>query len=126
MWGRHRKRTARLPKQLALGLLEDAMGRAEQKGPERQGGPKQPGGPEQQGRPEQQGAPERQEAGELAQAAPYPGAAARPRPYRLPDRAWSRLTFVLTPAPGRPRMRRCRGSASAATSGPGRARATVR
>ena len=81
MWGRHRKRTARLPKQLALGLLEDAMGRAEQKGPERQGGPKQPGGPEQQGRPEQQGpeqqgAPERQAAGELAQAAPYPGAAA--------------------------------------------------
>ena len=79
MWGRHRKRTARLPKQLALGLLEDAMGRAEQKGPERQGGPKQPGGPEQQGRPEQQGAPERQEAGELAQAAPYPGAAAAPQ-----------------------------------------------
>ena len=56
MWGRHRKRSARLPKQLALGLLEDAMGRAEQKGPERQGGLEQrrTGAA---GRPEQQEAP---------------------------------------------------------------------
>ena len=61
MWGRHRKRRARLPKQLALGLLEDAMGRAEQEGPEQQGGPEQ------------------QEVGELARAAPYPGAAVPPQ-----------------------------------------------
>ena len=30
MWGRRRKRRARLPRQLALGRLEDAMARAEQ------------------------------------------------------------------------------------------------
>ena len=30
MWGKRRKRVARLPRQLALGLLEDAMARAEQ------------------------------------------------------------------------------------------------
>ena len=30
MWGKRRKRCARLPRQLALGLLEDAMARAEQ------------------------------------------------------------------------------------------------
>jgi hypothetical protein len=31
MWGRRRKRSARLPKQLSLGLLEDAMARADQR-----------------------------------------------------------------------------------------------
>jgi len=67
MWGRHRKRSARLSKQLALGLLEDAMRRAEQAGPEQQDGP------------EQQKGPGRQEAGELARAAPYPGAAVPPQ-----------------------------------------------
>jgi hypothetical protein len=30
MWGKRRKRCARLPRQLALGRLEDAMARAEQ------------------------------------------------------------------------------------------------
>src|SRR5271169_6937522 len=30
MWGKRPKRCARLPRQLALGLLEDAMARAEQ------------------------------------------------------------------------------------------------
>jgi hypothetical protein len=30
MWGKRGKRKARLPRQLSLGLLEDAMGRAEQ------------------------------------------------------------------------------------------------
>ncbi len=30
MWGKRRKRGARLPRQLALGLLEDAMARAEE------------------------------------------------------------------------------------------------
>ncbi len=30
MWGKRHKRGARLPRQLALGLLEDAMARAEQ------------------------------------------------------------------------------------------------
>ena len=30
MWGRRRRRRARLPRQLALGRLEDAMARAEQ------------------------------------------------------------------------------------------------
>jgi hypothetical protein len=50
MWGRRRKRSARLPKQLSLGLLEDAMGRAEQ----------------------------RQEDGEPAEAEPYPGSVPSP------------------------------------------------
>jgi hypothetical protein len=30
MWGRRRRRCVRLPRQLALGLLEDAMGRVQQ------------------------------------------------------------------------------------------------
>ena len=68
MWGRHRKRSARLPKQLALGLLEDAMGRAEQAGPE-QAGPEQ-AGPEQAG-PGQQDGPEQQKC--------YPDVAVPPR-----------------------------------------------
>ena len=36
MWGRRKKRRAQLPRQLALGLLEDAMGRVQQ--PQEQGG----------------------------------------------------------------------------------------
>jgi hypothetical protein len=43
MWGRHRKRSARLRKQLSLGLLEDAMGRVEQRQRQRQR--QQEGGP---------------------------------------------------------------------------------
>lgn len=31
MWGRRKKRGARLPRQLALGMLQDAMGRAEER-----------------------------------------------------------------------------------------------
>jgi hypothetical protein len=38
MWGRRRKRGTRLSRQLALGLLEDAMAQAEQEG-EGPGGP---------------------------------------------------------------------------------------
>ena len=34
MWGRRGKRSRRLDKQLALGLLEDAMSRAEQQDPD--------------------------------------------------------------------------------------------
>jgi hypothetical protein len=34
MWGRRGKRSGRLKKQLALGLLEDAMSRAEQQDPD--------------------------------------------------------------------------------------------
>jgi len=30
MWGKRKKRCARLPRQLALGMLEDAMGRVQQ------------------------------------------------------------------------------------------------
>jgi len=30
MWGRRKRRRAQLPRQLALGLLEDAMGRVQQ------------------------------------------------------------------------------------------------
>ena len=36
MWGRRKKRGAQLPKQLALGLLEDAMGRVSSSGPAQQ------------------------------------------------------------------------------------------
>ena len=60
MWGRRRKRSARLSKQLALGLLEDAMGRAEQTGPTAE-------------EPERQEEPARQEG------PPYPGAAVPPQ-----------------------------------------------
>ncbi|HEY6313124.1 MAG TPA: hypothetical protein VIY52_20280 [Streptosporangiaceae bacterium] len=31
MWGRRKKRQARLPRQLALGMLQDAMGRVEER-----------------------------------------------------------------------------------------------
>ena len=71
----------RLSKQLALGLLEDAMGRAEQ-----------------QRRPEQQTGPEQQRQAR-ADAAALPGARCRRRPCRLPDAVWIRLTSRLTPAP---------------------------
>jgi hypothetical protein len=31
MWGRRKKRRARLPRQLALGLLQDALGRVDER-----------------------------------------------------------------------------------------------
>ena len=67
MWGRHRKRSARLSKQLALGLLEDAMGRAEQTGPDRREEPERQTGPERQTELAQQEGP------------PYRGAAVPPQ-----------------------------------------------
>jgi hypothetical protein len=42
MWGRRRKRSGRLSKQLSLGLLEDAMSRAEQDGDEQDEDPHPP------------------------------------------------------------------------------------
>ena len=84
MSGRRRKRSARLPKQLALGLLEDAMGRIEQQN-----------GPAQQGeRPAlQEERPAQQEAGERARPVPYPGAAV-PSQATLPARSGLEPTGV--------------------------------
>ena len=96
MSGRRRKRGARLPKQLALGLLEDAMGRAEQHdGPAQQEErpAKQEERPAQQQEPGEQRRPAQQEADERARAVPYPGAAV-PSQAALPARSGLEPTGV--------------------------------
>ena len=69
MWGKRKKRCAQLPRQLALGLLEDAMGRVQQQQEER----------------EEEDEP----------AVPYPGAAPAPDPGSAPpDRPGLRAADV--------------------------------
>lgn len=90
MSGRRRKRSARLPKQLALGLLEDAMGRVEQ---QQERPAQQQEHPAQQQEPGQQKGPAQREADERARAVPYPGAAV-PSQAALPARSGLEPTGV--------------------------------